>query len=731
MSQPQAESSRGVKRKTSPPAKKQKFSRARTACFQCRQRKSKCGAQPPHPCPNCVEADLPCSWPTEDGRSSKARLQRYRSQQLGLGAKPTELGEGWLDRLLAGGALGNGLATVPDYMSQAPPTVSMTPSIFPPELGGVGAPVDPAQFVWAVSSRLPTVEDASPADGSTGPSPRREPERLVKVSWWRPHGKTAIAPGLKRYTLKVRVHTPRESWEKGSPAVTIGTGEVAQELIAPDGAPSTPVMQHLLDIFATHFGCQFPFVDRADLETKIESRTASVFLLLSIAAIAARFSSHPAIARPDLQPYEYGNVFYTRAKAMLGSMLGIPSREAVAAFVLLAHMGFAADSESEVWMMTGLAVRMAIDPGLHVNPPEESAMSAEDRRLNRLVFASVLLMDYALAFGVGRQTTFRPEDISQTLPTAEDLNAGGNVKDTRSPFPFAVKMMTSYGPLINSLNRARGGDRDYLAARAACIREYSALPPDMQWNVTNLQRQAAAQQGSMFLHLHLWMHTILASEFLTGANERNGASASLWRNSVRTIGDILVLSDIIAPHAYFALPFTNQAWFVAGCCYVKEIEMQASRPPSRAASPVRAAAHAQGGEGEEQTNEGDEDSSDSESESAPLDMSRALLTSVATTNINTLKGGLEKLARYWYGAEWIAGTLQQRIDGMHDVDLGVVRENFASYVSMPDAGAAHSDTDRQELSALELDFLNLPFDLAEGSATETDVPLPLFPYAVS
>lgn len=69
---------------------------------------------------------------------------------------------------------------------------------------------------------------------------------------------------------------------------------------------------------------------------------------------------------PELQPYEYGNVFYTRAKAMLGSMLGVPSREAVAAFVLLAHMGFAADSESEVWMMTGLAVRMAIDAGLHV-----------------------------------------------------------------------------------------------------------------------------------------------------------------------------------------------------------------------------------------------------------------------------------------------------------------------------------------------------------------------------
>lgn len=304
-------------------------------------------------------------------------------------------------------------------------------------------------------------------------------------------------------------------------------------------------------------------------------------------------------------------MFYTRAKALLGSMLGIPSRETVAAFVLLAHMGFAADSECEVWMMTGLAVRMSIDCGLHMTPPQDSSMSADDRRLNRLVFWSVLLMDYALSFGVGRQTAFRPDDITQTLPTDEDLNPASACTPTaadtpRSPFLFATKMMLSYGPLINMLNRGRGGDRDVNAARAAAIREYNRLPADMQWNVGNLQRHSRNNQGSIFLHLHLWMHTIIvswqfrvrkltfqASGYLTGSNLlrrqamdkpvkagqaglRSGAvtpntatTSSLWRNSARTIGDILVLSDIINPYAYFALPFVNQAFFVAGCCYVK------------------------------------------------------------------------------------------------------------------------------------------------------------------
>ena len=40
--------------------------------------------------------------------------------------------------------------------------------------------------------------------------------------------------------------------------------------------------------------------------------------------LTGRFSTHPAIALPDLKNYDYGNVFYSRAKAMLGSMLAVP-----------------------------------------------------------------------------------------------------------------------------------------------------------------------------------------------------------------------------------------------------------------------------------------------------------------------------------------------------------------------------------------------------------------------
>lgn len=129
------------------------------------------------------------------------------------------------------------------------------------------------------------------------------------------------------------------------------------------------------------------------------------------------------------------------------------------------------------------------DPLNFQNIPESSSATAEDRRLNKLTFWSVLLMDYALAFGVGRQTAIRPNDITQTLPTEADIRPAGEVDGTpRSPFIFAAKMMRSYGHLINMLNigdPTEGGsmENDINQARAQAMAAFNELPEDMQWNV--------------------------------------------------------------------------------------------------------------------------------------------------------------------------------------------------------------------------------------------------------
>jgi len=105
---------------------------------------------------------------------------------------------------------------------------------------------DPASFIFAVSSRIPTVEEGSLGDGLSPPfpdpnssgavastgsgtgtgtgtmremaSPKTEArngkgheEKTVKIIWWRPHGHTAIAPGTCR-PLSFRTVSCLDAW---------------------------------------------------------------------------------------------------------------------------------------------------------------------------------------------------------------------------------------------------------------------------------------------------------------------------------------------------------------------------------------------------------------------------------------------------------------------------------------------------------------------------------------
>jgi hypothetical protein len=51
----------------------------------------------------------------------------------------------------------------------------------------------------------------------------------------------------------------------------------------------------------------------------------------------ARFSDRPDVAKPGLEPRDYGNEFASAARAMIGNLLAIPLPETVMGFVLLAH----------------------------------------------------------------------------------------------------------------------------------------------------------------------------------------------------------------------------------------------------------------------------------------------------------------------------------------------------------------------------------------------------------
>lgn len=95
--------------------------------------------------------------------------------------------------------------------------------------------------------------------------------------------------GLKKITLKVRVTDSAAAFKTSSPHAAFSElDQIAQQVIDPNGMPSPPIMRHLLDVFFVHFGSQFPFLNKVEIDEAVETGTGSAFLLNAIAAVAAR-----------------------------------------------------------------------------------------------------------------------------------------------------------------------------------------------------------------------------------------------------------------------------------------------------------------------------------------------------------------------------------------------------------------------------------------------------------
>ena len=143
-------------------------------------------------------------------------------------------------------------------------------------------------------------------------------------------------------------------------------------------------------------------------------------------------------------------------------------------------------------MFSGMAMRMAVDLGLHLDSREDLDIDPEERRLNRLVFWSAAMLDFSLSFGTGRQPTLRVDEITQELPSETDLltkTGESGLPPLRHPFPYAARQMLSYGRLIELLN-ARSPDMDgsrqkaIQQCRAAAVNLYHTLPADLCWDST-------------------------------------------------------------------------------------------------------------------------------------------------------------------------------------------------------------------------------------------------------
>ncbi|KAE9972642.1 hypothetical protein BLS_003939 [Venturia inaequalis] len=520
--------------------------------------------------------------------------------------------------------------------------------------------------------------------------------------------------------------------------------------------PPSPLIVHLCNTFFTHLGCSFPFLQKERFMRDLEEKQVDAILVDAVCALAARYSNDPDLTQKSSMPFgssiveipppERGQAFAHRAKSSLVDSFPCPSVAVVQAALLLAYDEFGGNRDSGLWMYLGIAIRMAQDLGMQKleglryigltgptpqslkltrkrkreNPqpqrrsydlafsPENEAEIAELKAIERErvdTFWAVFSLDRYISSGTGRPVTLRDEDIEVAFPPIDEIDP-----DTGWPLPWPalVRIVHLYGRVTDVLNGIKEVSHvtpDVITRLGIMEKNlteiYQGLLPKLHFNAVNFQYYASVGQGTNFIMLHFWFHTLivllhqptLLHTFEDEIQQLFPKSRELSISSAKTIADILMFSELVSGKSALGNPFTSQPTYIAACAFLKESASHAitSKPSSRACSPLS------------------EDSNPNRpSMSAPditaantayrksssekpllkssldqqLAAKHSLLASAASQNYQRCYRALQQLESYWAGTKYILTVLDQKAKGVIDPIL-YTREEMESALEAP------------------------------------------------
>jgi hypothetical protein len=387
-----------------------------------------------------------------------------------------------------------------------------------------------------------------------------------------------------------------------------------------DMSPS-PLITHLCKLFFVNLGCCFPFLQRERFMRDLEEKQVDAILVDAVCALAARFSTHPMLSRggnqqkegtedrTKTQHPEAGQAFAQRAKSNIPDAFPCPNVAVVQAALLLAYDEFGASRDSGLWMYLGIAIRMAQDLGMqtleglkyegrngitpklvktdpgnghaqiplerhpqhnqHMTSDEQEQRAVERERLD--TFWSIFFLDRVISSGTGRPVTIRDRDIEICFPSLDEVDPASGWP---LPFPALIRIIHLYGRVTDLLNRVRDvsditkdlqKQLDALENRLTEI--YQNLSPKLHFNAVNFQQYVKFNQGTNFLLLHCWFHTLivllhqptLLKPFEGSPQSLSANSRELSMSSAKTIADILSFTELIDAKTGVGNPFTRYA----------------------------------------------------------------------------------------------------------------------------------------------------------------------------
>lgn len=464
---------------------------------------------------------------------------------------------------------------------------------------------------------------------------------------------------------------------------------------------------------------------------------------------------------------EYGQAFAHRAMSAVVGSFSCPRITVVQACLLLAYEQFGSNRDSGLWMYLGIAIRMAQDLGLQklegirfegwegstskaTNGDRKSGIgekrggaeqlieklssdddlgSIDEQKANEReridTFWAVFFLDRVISSGTGRPVTLRDKDIELSFPSLEEV-------DTMSgwpvPFPALIRIIHLYGrvtDLLNSirdvnhvtpetLQRLAGIEKDLTGTcsvsttkrlKLICYTDiYQGLSPKLHFNAVNFQHYVKNEQGTNFILLHFWFHTLIVLLHQpTLLNSYEGRIQQLFPNSrelsmssAKTIADILAFAELMDARSFIGNPFTSQPMYIAACAFLLESAAHTtSQPQSRSTSPPRynRSEHTEPAHSSGSTLNASQPSMSSLRTSKQIfgtdyrsSAKHTLLATAANQNYQRCYKALKSLEIYWAGTKYIVTVLDQKAKGIGD-PLLYTSEEMDSALELPRQGA--------------------------------------------
>ncbi|EUC37696.1 hypothetical protein COCCADRAFT_1364 [Bipolaris zeicola 26-R-13] len=709
---PQPKPIRFVTNHDGPYAKRRRIN---SACLTCRKKKTRCSGERPV-CGTCTQNKHECAGYGDDNGAGDAqknskKAPSRRASTVSNNSTSALKNEAPIDPQLT-------RPSIPHTTSQASDSSTVNPS--PKQDIATGS----SGLTLSTRNRMPYFRYFGPT--AIVPGLR---QMVVKVRG-KQHGsaQTTSDPHI--------IESSPAQPSVGSPPAQEARTPIEIPVYDASSMSPSPLITHLCKVFFAHLGCSFPFLQRERFMRDLEEKQVDAILVDAVCALAARFSTHPMLTGNNndhkdgenegskLQPSEYGQAFAQRAKSAIPDAFPCPSVAVVQAALLLAYDEFGASRDSGLWMYLGIAIRMAQDLGMQSvgglkyegrhgptpssvksnleepRPSEQSTSqdncersteeqeqrAAERERLD--TFWSIFFLDRVISSGTGRPVTLRDRDIEISFPSLDEVDSSG----WPLPYPALIRVIHLYGRVTDLLNRIRSAadvtpelHKQLGVWEDRLTNIYQNLSPKLHFNAVNFQQYVKLNQGTNFLLLHCWFHTLivllhqptLLRTFEGTPQPQSNHSRELSMSSAKTVADILAFTELIDVKTGMGNPFTSQPIYIAACAFLNEtaIHSASSQPHSRPTSPNRNEDNDQKAPiGSSLDRLETASSSVNDREQKQTAAKHTLLASAANQNYQRCYRALKALETYWAGVKYIMTVLDQKAKGVCDPLLYTAEE---------------------------------------------------------